>query len=163
MQGNSKNDLKFEVLHHSMFRSKGLFRQHLVPDKLLAASPWFAVLLDREQACFVWQLRHDRDAPNGKVLTAVDVSQRIHRLVVVLRDNWLPTLTPSSKLWLATCCEDPGNANHSPERVLLGVESLAAQGFPTAIRGRDCRATQPHLQELAGKKAICRSPSACRS
>ena len=146
-----------------MLRSKDISWQHFVPGKLLAANPWFVVLPDREKECLVWQFQHDHDAPNGKVLTAVDVSQRIHRLVVVLRDNWLPTLTPSSKLWLATCCEDPGNANHSPERVLLGVESLAAQGFPTAIRGRDCRATQPHLQELAGKKAMCPSPSACRS
>ena len=84
-----------------MLRSKDISWQHFVPGKLLAANPWFVVLPDREKECLVRQFQHDHDAPNGKVLTAVDVSQRIDRLVVS-RDYWLPTLTPSNTLRLAT-------------------------------------------------------------
>ena len=59
-------------------------------------------------------------------------------------------MTPSNKLWLATCCADPKQPNRLPESLLLGVEAFAAQGFPTDIIDRGNKAPMPQLQDLAG-------------
>lgn len=134
-------------MHKEFFKSKGISYQHIKPSRDLSQNEWFSMLPMREKECLCWGLsRPLKEA--ATVLTCIDVTQRIDRQICSW-DFHLPTLTPGSKLWLASCDADDRKENSNPKRFLTGWEALQAQGYPMAwLQGLEF--SDPQMADLAG-------------
>ncbi len=115
-----------------------------VPDDL-AGNPWLGALSKRAKEVLVFSLKVEaaskassEDASEkAKILTAVDVSQRIDRAP----RGWcgiMPTLTPRSQIWQV-----------KKARPLAGIEHLALQGFPLSMLMLSS-VSSSQLRDLAG-------------
>jgi len=137
----------WQNFHDDFLSARGLSRSMTMPDADVQRSPWYPILLPREQECLGYGLQHARKQQYQ--LVGINVSQRLDRLGYC-RDGVLSTITPGGKIWLrAEHLHQP--ATH--DRLLLGYEALRAQGFPCEWLSTVPRSEQPSdalMMDLAG-------------
>ncbi len=136
--GGSLNCLE---LHHAFMNSKGVSWAQLRAPPSTAKSAWFQLCSQREKEIIAVAMKYK---PR---LSSVDCSQRIDR--ASMEDSgFLPTITPGAKNFLA---HFPGMGTRPLNRFMLGVESLAFQGFPVELlAGSAANTSDPQYQDLAG-------------
>jgi site-specific DNA-cytosine methylase len=138
-------------MHKDFYQSKGINVRELRPPPELAANPWFKTLTNRSKEIVVYNLLR-KDAVDG-VLCTLDVSQTIHRTARGVNGT-TQTLTPRMVTWLFTLGQRASDSADVPRhRVMLGLEALALQGFPSSWVmdvPSQLRATDPQLKDIAG-------------
>ncbi len=108
--------MPWRAQHATFFRNHGLNWRHLTPTPAMKASPWFALLPPREKEIAIYGAHLAESTPG---VFSIDVSQRLGRTPLGSGEA-LPTILPGAKTYLLR-----------ENRLLLGVEALRAQGFPT--------------------------------
>jgi site-specific DNA-cytosine methylase len=132
--------------HNQFLKSKGLTYTQIKADESFLENKWFQVLPSREKEVLSYAL-NGHPGKNDSVLCAIDVTPRIDRTIMSW-DYTLPTITPTSKLWLATCSDSKKNPKNAPKRFLIGREMLGAQGFPLTWVQKTF--SDPQLADIAG-------------
>lgn len=135
--------------HGQWLRNSGMTPRDAIPDLEVRMSPWFGLLTSREKECLGYAIAHSNN--KGTHMSSVDVAPRIDRICIG-KDNLLPTLVPNQKTWLCEVSAAIGEPKYH-NRLLLGYEALACQGFPMQWVDDvdDTNApTDPSLSDLAG-------------
>ena len=125
-RGDSHQATSWRRTHRRFLQAKGLSGQHAALPRDVRSSPWFDLLPSREKEVLAFCLRQ------WPCATSFDLSARIDR-VSVGRDLLVPTVTPRGKPWLRQLDQEAKQI--SPNRVMLGREALAIQGFPVEWLG----------------------------
>jgi hypothetical protein len=144
----SSDKEKWPASHEQFLAKKGLSRKLIASAADVRTSPWFDTLTPREQECLGYGLRLAAD--RALDICSVELGQSIDRLNLG-KAGVLPTIVPRSLIWLrqaATNTEPKFN-----DRLLLGFESLALQGYDMALIDLAAPEYKPSeflLQDLAG-------------
>ena len=143
------NQCEYDLdLHQAFMSRKGVSWAQLRAPPSTEESAWFQLCPQREKDIIAFALTHKPD------LTSVDCSQRIDRCTMTVK-GILPTITPKAKYFLGRF---PGMGGRRLNRFILGVESLAFQGFPVELLARTAANTSDRqYQDLAGNAF----PSTC--
>ncbi len=141
---SEKHTTSFVEFHQSFFRSKGMCWSKLNVPEEVSQSPWFALCPRREKDVLAYAL-----ASTPEMIT-VDISARLDR-ASVSTSLPLQCLTASSKLYLWKAPMGSGDAMVF-NRLLLGWEALAMQGYPPRILEalQDSAPTDTQMCDLAG-------------
>ena len=138
----------YQELHQAFMSRKGVSWAQLRALPSTEESAWFQLAPPREKDIIAFAMKHKPD------LTSVDCSQRIDRCTMTVK-GILPTITPNAKHFLGFF---PGMGGRPLNRFILGVESLAFQGFPVELLARTAANTSDRqYQDLAGNAF----PSTC--
>ena len=138
----------YQELHQASMSRKGVSWAQLRAPPSTEESAWFQLCPQREKDIIAFAMKHK---PN---LTSVDCSQRIDRCTMTVK-GILPTITPNANHCLGFF---PGMGGRPLNRFILGVESLACQGFPAELLARTAANTSDRqYQDLAGNAF----PSTC--
>ena len=113
----------YQALHQAFMSRKGVSWAQLRALPSTEESAWFQLAPPREKDIIAFAMKHK---PH---LTSVDCSQRIDRCTMTVK-GILPTITPNAKHFLGFF---PGMGGRPLNRFILGVESLAFQGFPVEL------------------------------
>ena len=111
--------------HKAFLATRGLSRQRVIPTKDVNQSEWFGILPTREKECLGYSVIAEPEA------TSFDLNPRIDRLCFG-RNFLMPTLTTEAKHWMRQGLGQEGFDNKKfSNRLMLGIEMLAVQGYPT--------------------------------
>jgi len=139
--------LDYQVKHKDFLASKGISWARLQVPAETKASPWYQVLPQREREVLAYAIAAHPE------LVSVDCSQRIDRASIG-RGPRLPTITPGGKVYLMVSMAEKGSKVSGPcNRLLLGLEALKLQGFPTNLLPHaepHVLPSDPQLMDLAG-------------
>ena len=129
-------------LHQRFAASKGVSWSTMKPDAHIKNSKWFYLLPTREREIVtLWK----QAVPSAE---SVDCSARIDRQSIG-SGGILPTIVPGGKTFLLL----KGPNKQPLNRILLGREALALQGYPVEKvypEGHDDIPANPKLHDLAG-------------
>ena len=154
--GSPGNGENWKQKHKDFLKKKGVAWNLLQLPPEILASPWIHRLTARERETLAYGLMvaeqkqfslsgrktneaNEADAPAA---LAVDVSQRIDRCRIAV-GNVLHTMVPGQKTWIITKNSD---GLIEKNRLLLGCEALALQGFPLTASSF----SEAQQQDLAG-------------
>ena len=134
--------------HKEFFKTKGINYAHIKPGAELLSNEWFNILPAREKEALCYGLFAKPLRDMAESLCVVDVAPRIDRINCSY-DYTLPTLTPTSKLWLNRCAKKDGKMNATPARFFIGWEAMQAQGYPMHWL-KNIDVTDCQMADLAG-------------
>lgn len=156
-EGGSKEmrDVGWPEFHQNFLQRKGMTRMQVVPGEHIRSSEWFRLLSSREREALGYGLMYV--STRDWQATTIDISQRIDRLVYG-KHGVVSTITPNNKTWLVELPDEQKDDNPKVEcnRLLLGRECLALQGFPVAwvdgshAEGTPANVTEHMMMDLAG-------------
>ena len=121
--------------HHDFAHGQGMAHSACAAPQQVMDSPWYRVLQTRERFVLGMRLKEDPNCMN------IDVSQTTTRKKVSsdAHEGALPTCTPGQRVFNMTLC-----------RLLLGVESFRAQGFPINAMKWQETVSDRQLADLSG-------------
>lgn len=122
--GGGAKEVGWPQMHRDFLAKKGLTRGLVVTPPEIRASEWFSTLGGREQECLGFAVRFSAD--KGWTLSTVNLAPSIN-MITFGRNNIAPTLVPGNLTWLFN---PKGQQGHTGDRLLLGHETLALQGYP---------------------------------
>lgn len=157
--GNPGNGENWKQRHKDFFQKKGIAWNLLQLPPEIMASPWISRLTARERETLAYGLMvaeqkqfslcsaaekktNEAKEAGAPAALAVDVSQRIDRCRIAV-GSVFHTMVPGQKTWIIT---KNSNGLIEKNRLLLGCEALALQGFPLTASSF----SEGQQQDLAG-------------
>ena len=154
--GNPGHGENWKQRHKDFLKKKGVAWNQLQLREEILASPWIHRLTARERETLAYGLMvaeqkkftltsggaNEGKEPDAPAALAVDVSQRIDRCRIAV-GNVFHTMVPGQKTWIITKNSD---GQMEKNRLLLGCEALALQGFPLTASSF----SEGQQQDLAG-------------
>ena len=136
----TEKNCKWPALHESILYNRGLSRRTTRCPAEVQESRWFQTLPLREREILGFGLVLTSGRPD---VLSLDLSQSMDRGISMGKEGNLPTIIPKNVVWLP-----------HRNRLLLGREGLAIQGFDTSAlddaKKKDYEAYDRDLMDLAG-------------